>query len=285
MSTTPTGPETQAPDPYEAASTPRWILVVFVLAFALMGYLTYAGYTSRTKLEAELAKANEKTTLLAAQLDQTNARLADMKGQLDVTSQKLGLTQGELARARSQAQAIRKEQQTSSQLLSQQIGQVKQESEAKIGQVSTELGGAKTDIESTRKDLESTKTKLERTIGDLGVQSGLIARNHEELEELKRRGERNIFEFTLTKSKVPQRVGPIQAKLDKTDSKKFRYTMTVFADDKSIEKKDKTVNEPVQFYVKGARAPYEIVVFEVGKDRATGYLSTPKDVNAQAPSK
>jgi len=226
----------------------------------------------------------EAEPFLTAQMEQTNSRMADIKGQLDVTSQKLGLTQEELARARSMAQSIRKEQKTSSEQLTQQIGQVKSESEAKIGQVSTDLGGAKTDIESTKKDLESTKGRLERTVGDLGVQSGLIARNREEVEELKRRGERNIFEFTITKSKAPQRVGPIQAKLDKTDTKKYRYTMTVYADDKSIEKKDKTVNEPVQFYVKGARAPYEIVVFEVSKDKAVGYLSTPKELGAPKPT-
>jgi len=200
-----------------------------------------------------------------------------MKGQLDVTSQKLGLTQEELARARSLTQTIRKEQKTSDERLVAQIGQVKQESETKIGQVSTELGGAKTDIESTKKDLEATKSKLEHSVGDMGVMSGLIARNREDLEELKRRGERNIFEFDLRKSKTPQKVGPVQLKLQKVDTKRYKYTMVVYADDKTVEKKDKTVNEPVQFYVKGAHSPYEVVVFEVSKDRATGYLSTPKE--------
>jgi chromosome segregation ATPase len=203
-----------------------------------------------------------------------------MKGQLDVTSQKLGLTQEELARARSLTQTIRKEQKTSDERLVAQIGQVKQESETKIGQVSTELGGAKTDIESTKKDLEATKSKLEHSVGDMGVMSGLIARNREDLEELKRRGERNIFEFDLRKSKTPQKVGPIQLKLQKVDTKRYKYTMVVYADDKTIEKKDKTVNEPVQFYVKGAHGPYEVVVFEVSKDRTTGYLSTPKEAVA-----
>ncbi len=266
----------------EASPTPRWVTVVFVVIFALVGYLLYASYTTRTKLEGGLTKANEKANLLSAQVEQANSRLADVKGQLDVTSQKLGLTQAELARARSLAQTIRKQQKASDEKLATEIGQVKQESEAKIGQVSTELGGAKTDIETTKKDLEATKGKLERTIGDLGVQSGLIARNREELEELKRRGERNVFEFDLHRSKTSSRVGPVQLTLQKVDTKRFRYTMTVYADDKSIEKKDKTVNEPVQFYMKGTRTPYEVVVFEVSKDRAVGYLTTPKEA---APAK
>lgn len=280
MSTTPNVPEPAETQHDLGSPTPRWIFVVFVVLFVLVGYLLYAGHMARTKLEADLAKANDKTKVLAAQVDQTNTRMAELKGQMEVTAQKLGLTQAELARARSLAQTIRKEQKASDEKLTAQLGQVKQESEAKIGQVAGEVSGTKSDIEATRKDLEATKSKLERTIGDLGVQSGLIARNREELEELKRRGERNIFEFTVQKSKAPQRVGPVQLTLKKVDTKKFRYTMIVYADDKSIEKKDKTVAEPVQFYVKGARIPYEIVVFEVLKDRASGYLSTPKEGGA-----
>ena len=277
MSTSPNLPESDQSYHDTSASVPRWILVAFIAVFALVGYLLYANYSTRTKLEADLARTNERSRVLSAQVDQANARLAEMKGQLDVTSQKLGLTQEELARARSLTQTIRKEQKTSDERLVAQIGQVKQESETKIGQVSTELGGAKTDIESTKKDLEATKSKLEHSVGDMGVMSGLIARNREDLEELKRRGERNIFEFDLRKSKTPQKVGPIQLKLQKVDTKRYKYTMVVYADDKTIEKKDKTVNEPVQFYVKGAHSPYEVVVFEVSKDRATGYLSTPKE--------
>ena len=280
MSTSPNLPESDQSYHDTSASVPRWILVAFIAVFALVGYLLYANYSTRTKLEADLARTNERSKVLSAQVDQANARLAEMKGQLDVTSQKLGLTQEELARARSLTQTIRKEQKASDEKLVAQIGQVKQESESKIGQVSTELGGAKTDIESTKKDLEATKSKLEHSVGDMGVMSGLIARNREDLEELKRRGERNIFEFDLRKSKTPQKVGPVQLKLQKVDTKRYKYTMTVYADDKTIEKKDKTVNEPVQFYVKGAHGPYEVVVFEVSKDRTTGYLSTPKEAVA-----
>ncbi len=283
MSASPDAPESKESYSYEASAMPRWIIAAFVVLFLLVGYLLYASYTTRTKLEAALSKANDQAKLLSAQVDQANSRVADLKGQFEVTSQRLGLTQAELARARSLAQRIRKEQKASDERLAAQIGQVKQENEAKIGQVSTELGGAKSDIESTKKDLEATKGRLERTIGDLGVQSGLIARNREELEELKRRGERNIFEFNLRKSKNPTRVGPVQLTLNKVDTKKYRYTMTVYADDKSIPKRDKTVDEPVQFYVKGVRTPYEIVVFEVAKDRAVGYLSTPKESAAQPP--
>jgi hypothetical protein len=283
--TTPHADDYEAPPP---ASTPLWIPILIVLLFVGLGVVSYAGYTSRIRLENDLATSNAHADLISKELEQTNTRVAALRGQLDVTSQKLGLTQDELARARTLAQTIQKQQQASDAQLGEQIGQVKQESEQKIGEVSTDLTGAKTDIASTKKDLDDTKSKLTSTIGDLGVQSGLIARNREEVEALKRLNERNIFDFNLTKSKNPQRVGPIQITLRSTDPKRFRFTMTVIADDKAIEKKDRNVDEPMQFYVRGTHTPYEIVVFEVTKDRATGYLSTSKDTGpppaAAAPS-
>jgi len=201
---------------------------------------------------------------------------------MDVTSQKIGMTQAELADARSRAEAIRKQQTASDAKLSEKIAQAQKESEAQIGAVATDVTGAKKDIESTRTDLEATKSKLDRATGDMGVMSGLIAHNHDDLEELKRRGDRNYYEFTVQKAKTPQRVGPVQMSLNKTDPKKSKYTVTVLADDKAIEKKDKTAGEPVQFYVKGSArtSPYEVVVFDVGKNAITGYLSTPKDASS-----
>jgi membrane protein implicated in regulation of membrane protease activity len=281
MSSTPNSPS-EAPTA-EAAALPRWVTVLFVVAFALVACLLYATYDQRQSLRKTQDDANKKTQALAMELDKTNARFADLKGQLDVTSQKLGLTEDELARARSLAQTARKEQQQSDVQLRQQIGAVQADTTTKFGQVATELSGTKSDVAATRADLEATKNKLQSTIGDLGVQSGLIARNHDEVEELKRLNQRDIFEFSLAKTKGPQRVGPIQMVLRKIDTKRFRYTMNVVADDKSIEKKDKTVGEPVQFYVRGARAPYEIVVFDLTKDEAKGYLSTPKSATAAPP--
>jgi serine/threonine protein kinase len=162
------------------------------------------------------------------------------------------------------------------------IGEVPQETSSKVGEVSSESSGTKGDVEAAKKELETTKGRLQRTIGDLGVQSGLIARNHEEVEDLKRLGERNIYEFDLSRTNLPQRIGPIMVQLRKTDQKHYRYTINVIADDKSIEKKDKRVGEPVQFYVQGALVPYEIVVFTLTKNHASGYLSTAMDASPPA---
>lgn len=282
MSITPSVPEPQENEVHRSEGAPRWVIVLFILAFAALGYLVYAGNAARTKLETDLAQANSKEAILSAQIDQTNSRIADLKGQLEVTTQKLGFTQAELAQARALAQNIRQTQKESDDKLAAQIGQMQQDTETKLGQVNTDLTGAKTDISTTKTDLEATKAKLTSTIGDLGVQSGLIARNQEELDQLKRAGERNIYELHLTRSKTPTHVGPIQVTLTRTDPKRFKYTLMVVADDKTIEKRDKTADEPVQFYVKGATRPYEIVIFDVAKDKVNGYLSAPKDVGAAA---
>lgn len=288
MSLTPSTPTPEEPSEgihySETSPLPRWVPVLFVIAFLTAGYLLYANYAQRQTAARNQDLADKRIQALGAELDKTNARLADFKGQLDVTSQKLGLTEDELARARGLAQNIRKQQQQSDQQLRAAIGQVQQDTTSKFGQVNSDLSSTKSDLTAEKADLEATKGKLQSTIGDLGVQSGLIARNHDEVEELKRLGERDIFEFTLAKTKKPQHVGPIQLELRKIDQKHYKYTMNVVADDKTIEKRDKTVGEPVQFYVRGARAPYEIVVFDVNKKEVKGYLSTPKAASAPPPT-
>jgi hypothetical protein len=282
MSISPNVPSPEESYRYESTGTPRWIAALFVVLFVAVAALGYVGYSGMSRLEDSLAKEQDNNKVLTAQLEQANSRLADLKGHIEVTEQKMGMTVAELAEAKSRAEAIRKEQVASDQKLTAQLSQVKKESQDQIGAVATEVGGTKKDLEATKSDLEVTKGKLERITGDEGVMSGLIARNHDDLEELRRRGDRNYYEFSLTKSKHGEKVGPIQITLTKTDPKRSRYTMMVLVDDRDIEKKDKTAGEPVQFYVKGASrmSPYEIVVFDVSKNKVTGYLSTPKEGGA-----
>jgi cell division protein FtsB len=285
MSISPNVPSPQESYHYEGTTgTPRWIAIVFIVLFLALAGLGFAGYSVQSRLESTLNKAQDQNKLLSAQLDQANSRLADLKGHFDVTEQKMHMTQAELANARSRSEAFRKDQVAADQKLADQLNIATKESNEKINAVATEVGGAKKDIEATRTDLEATKGRLERANGDMGVMSGLIAHNRDDLEELKRRGDRNYYEFKIAKSKTAQKVGPVQVTLNKTDQKKSKYTVTVFVDDRSIEKKDKTAGEPVQFYVRGGSRmpPYEFVVFEVGKNQITGYLSTPKDSGAPA---
>ena len=146
-----------------------------------------------------------------------------------------------------------------------------------IAGVNTEVGNVKTEVASAKSDLERTIADLKRTNGDMGVMSGLIATNSKELSALRELGDRNYYDFNLTKTKTPQKVGDVLLWVKKTDMKRNRFTIEVVADDKRTEKKDRSVNEPVQFYVPSkARQPYEVVVNDVKKDRISGYLAVPK---------
>jgi hypothetical protein len=184
------------------------------------------------------------------------------------------------AHADQLARQIQAEEAKVQQQVSSEISEVKtaaNTANAKIADVSTDVGGVKTQVSATQAELQKTISMLKSTQGDLGVQSGLIATNASELQALKRLGERNYFEFKIGKSKERQRVGDITILLKKTDPKKNKYTIEVMADDKLTEKRDKNVNEPVQFYTSKARQPYEMVVNQVQKDQIVGYLATPKE--------
>ena len=150
-----------------------------------------------------------------------------------------------------------------------------------VAGVRTDVGGVKTDVASTKADLEATKARLQSTVGDLGVQSGLIATTRSDLEVLKHKGDRNYYEFTLLKGAKPQPVATISLQLKKADPKKGKFTVNVTSDDKTIEKKDRNVAEPIQFYSGRDHLLFELVVWTVDKNKATGYLSTPK--NAPVP--
>jgi chromosome segregation ATPase len=189
------------------------------------------------------------------------------------------------ARAEQLARQIEAEQAKVQQQVSSEISDVKQSATAansKIADVSTDVGNVKTQVSATQAELQKTIADLKSVTGDLGVQSGLVATNAKELAALKRLGERNYIDIKLGKTKKAQRFGDITLLLKNVDAKKNKYTVEVMADDKLTEKKDKSINEPVQFYTsKGGRLPYELVINQVQKNEIVGYLSTPKETVAR----
>jgi chromosome segregation ATPase len=264
-----------------STAVPRWVgLSVAVLGgVSLLGLGVGWSALNQSKAveqstQASLKQQNDALSQRLAKEDDQNQQL---QSDLKVVTDKLNVTQEDLQKARQQTKASVAAYNKKLTGLETNVN-TQLATKASADDVN-KLGG---DVTGVKNDLEDTKGKLERATGDMGVMSGLIARNHDDLEELKRKGDRNYFEFTLQKAKVPQRIGPVEISLNKADQKRSKYTVTVLADDKSIEKKDKTAGEPVQFYVKGTAryAPYELVVFDVGKNQVTGYLSTPKSAGA-----
>lgn len=215
---------------------------------------------------------------LKEELDSARAQARSLSNQSKVEAQ---------AHADQLAKQLESEQAKVQQQVSSEISDVRQQAttaNAKIADVSTDVGTVRSQVSQTQAQLDKTIADLKSTRGDLGVQSGLIATNAQELAALRRLGERNYFEFKLGKEaeKKPARVGDITVRLRKVDPKHNKYTVDLLVDDKTVEKKDKTVNEPVQFYAaKGGHIPYEMVVNAVGKDTIAGYLSTPKEQAAR----
>ncbi len=275
---------TSTPAHHSAApsDTVRTVLVVAVAVLAVYAIASsYFLYETRTQV-AELERAQQTSAKeIQHRLTQTDNNL---KASSEALAARLGMTEQDLQqRMASRSAELERQQRAAEKRLAEeqkktsgQLGEVS----GQVASVKTELGGAKSEIATTRSDLEATKQKLERAIGDLGVQSGLIARTRDDLDELRRRGDRNIYEFTLQKGAQPTPVGIISLQLKKADQKKGKFTMNVIADDRTIEKKDRTVAEPLQFYTGRDKNLFEVVVFRVDKNQVSGYLSTPKSVPA-----
>lgn len=249
-------------------------VIAGALLLAIGGLVwTYVLSTHLSRQETALAQANEQNAKLAANLRETDARLKVTTEQL---GQSLGLTQRQLeARAQdilTREQADSKRLESAQKATAQQVSQVS----SAVTDVKTDVGGVKTDVAKTQTDLATAVTQLQSMKGDMGMQSGLIARNHEELDLLKHKGDRNYYEFTLSKNDRKP-VSTVSLELKKSDPKKNRFTIDVYADDKKYEKKDRNVNEPLQFYTGKDPMLYEIVVNSISaKNQISGYISTPK---------
>lgn len=288
----PPGYQAPPPPPPPAPHDGGWkIPVLFGTVLALIGANIYL-YKQIDGLKQEVAKNQESVVNEIGQVKQSASastlaarrNIESLKDELETARRQASMAVGQAKvdatkHAEDLARKLDQQQRAAAESLKSDIKQVEaaaSTANSKIGEVSTEVSAVKTDVAATRGDLEKTKLELKSTIGDLGVQSGLIATNAKELAQLKALGERNYFEFNIRKSKEAQRVGDVLIQLSKADVKKNRYTMWVVADDKRVEKKDRSTNEPVQFYTSKARQPYEIVVNEVKKDQIVGYLATPK---------
>jgi F0F1-type ATP synthase membrane subunit b/b' len=265
-----------APRTYSGA----FLAAIAIALLAAIGSLIWC-FTLGSRLttaQAELADAKQQSTQLAAELRETDARL---RVATDELGKSVGLTQKELE---ERAQAIIQREQADSQRLENAQKQTAQQVNAVSNQVSnvqTDVGGVKTDLSKTQTDLATTISQLQSVRGDLSNTNSVIARNHDELVLLEHKGDRNYYEFSLDKGQKKP-VGTVSLELKKTDQKRSRFTLDIFADDKVYEKKDRNANEPLQFYSGKEPALFEIVVNNINsKNQVSGYLSAPK--NAPVP--
>lgn len=281
------------------SSVPPVAIVLLVLIAVLIGatlYLYLEVRSAKTEMAEKFQTYEEQIAALEGSVNRTSrevgTQVAEVKGivasaeqEISQTAQKveqrvLGRTQNlekELEQTKQQQQAALQE--VGGKLTA--LDAATTDTSTKVGTLSGEVDTVQTDLATAQEELRQTIADLKSVRGDLGVQSGLIATNGQELDVLKQLGKRNYFEFDLAKSRTPQKVGRIQLRLRDTNEKRGRFTLVVLADDKEIEKKNKTLLEPIQFYVIGSKIPYEIVVNKLEKNRIAGYLATPLEDGAR----
>jgi hypothetical protein len=270
----------QESNPTVVAGTPRWVgLAVAVLgALSLLGLgvgwsaINHANSVEQST-QAALKQQNDALGQRVAKAEDTNQQL---QSDLKVVTDKLKVTQSELLSARKQNKAAvvsytKKLDELGTNVNAQLATKASSDDVSK-------LGG---DVTGVRTDLEGTKNSIQMARSEMGT---LIARNHDEIDQLRRMGQRDYYEFTVTRKAGAQKVGSIQVELKDTNIKKNQYTINVLADDKNFEKKNRSVNEPIFFYTGGTRQAVELVINKVSKTTATGYLSVPKSATTTATS-
>ena len=272
----------------------RYLVGGLVILVVVLAYLIYGFYTlqeGQKALFAEMQQVDKKLQSDIADLQKKLAgqaqNLGDLKSDIGVIRQRVGVTQNELTNARSQVQILREQQDQAEAQVAQLNAALSQKAEAtqlqalqkdadqKFGAVTKDVGAVRTDVEETKKNLGDTQRQLVDVRDTLSSQ---IARNKAELDELRRKGERQYVEFSADKNKIVQ-VHDIRLQLRDTDVKKSKYNIMILVDDQRLEKKDRLANEPLQFLVGKDKVRYEIVVNTVAKNNVAGYLSVPKDRN------
>jgi hypothetical protein len=254
---------------------PRW----FGIATVVLGVVSLAalgvGWTASSRsaaiqqnLSTQTQQFKQNEDILSQRLAKAEDTNAQLQGELSVVTDKMKLTQGELTRARVQAKKIKEEDAKQlADLQTNMNGQLA--TKASVDDVN-KLG---TDVTGVKSDLDATKNSLNMTRGEFGT---LIAKNHDEVEELRRLGERDYYEFTINKKNEREKVGDLMVELRSVNPKKNLYTVAIYVDDARYEKRNRSANEPIYFFTHGSRAPVEFTVNQVGKNKISGYMSVPK---------
>jgi hypothetical protein len=262
-----------------SAGTPRWVgLAVAVLAgVSLLSVgLGWTAINHANGVEQSTQAALKQSDALGQRLAKAEETNQQLLSDVHVVTEKLNVTKSELVAARKQTKAVSVDY---NKKLTGLETSVKSELATKAS--NEDVNRLNGDVTGVKSDLDATKNSIQMARSEMGT---LIARNHDEIDQLRRIGQRDYFEFTVTRKGGAQKVGAVQVELRDTNTKKNQYTINVLADDKSFEKKNRSVNEPIFFYTGGSRAALELVINKVTKSTASGYLSIPKGAGTAAAS-
>ena len=260
------------------AEAPRWVALAVAIVAILSLIGLGVGWSAISHVngieQSTQASLKQTTDTLGQRLAKAEEQNQQLQSDLKVVTNKLNVTQSELIAARKQTKSATVAYEKKLSGLQSSVS-----SELATKASTDDVNRLNGDVTGVKGDLDATKNSIQMARSEMGT---LIARNHDEIDQLRRMGQRDYFEFSLTRKSGPQKVGGIQVQLKSTNVKKNRYTVNVLADDKSFEKKDRSVNEPIFFYTGGSRAALELVINKVTKTGATGYLSLPKSAGATA---
>jgi len=260
----------------------------FMVIFALMAALAIAEVitlgqlstlkntweSQRATMQKELSAAfNER---LAAFESSNTQELEALKQEIGNATKRTGVAGRELKKARAQVAKLEDEQHQQAEALRQEIAL--KADQQQLGVLTQDLSSTKTDLDNTRKDVASVRSDLGMARSEFGT---LIARNHDEIEQLRKLGERDYFEFALERNRA-NKVAGVGLVLKGTNVKRHRFNLNLVVDDMTVEKKGRGINEPIFFYVAGSKRPYELVVNKVESKQVRGYLSTPKGIAEMA---
>jgi len=267
----------------ETHSAPAWQLpAIIVLGLIAIGGLGF-GWSASTKLDStqQAVTAQLKTAEQSVQQDMSSLkdRIAqdekantDVKGDLKVVTDKLKITQGQLKKARQESAKLNDETAEKIRALDTSVkGELATKATTDdVKTVDNKVVGVKTDLDKTREDLSLARSEM----------GTLIARNHDEIDFLRRQGERDYIEFAIAGKNKPQKIGNVTVELKGINEKRNQFSVAMTVEDKRFDKKNRALNEPIFFYTSGTRLPEELVINKVGKDQISGYISIPK-ANAQ----
>jgi hypothetical protein len=262
------------------ASTPRWVGLAVILLGATSVLGVGVGWTALNQAksvgqsaESSLKQSNDALSQRLAKSEETNQQL---QSDLKVVTDKLNVTESDLVAARQQTKAavVAYDRKLTGLKTDVSTQLATKASNDDVSKLNGDVSGVKTGLDATNNNLQMARSEM----------GTLIARNHDEIDQLRRMGQRDYYEFTVTRKAAPQRVGSIEVELRDTNTKKNQFSINVLADDKDFEKKNRSVNEPIFFYTGGSRAALELVVNKVSKTTASGYLSVPKAASTASAS-
>jgi len=272
----------ETPETYthiESKSGSSWHLpAIAILALVALGGLFY-GWSNSQKVDAakqaiadqmKTAQQTEQQDLSAVKdrLAQVEKNNTDLQGDLKVVTDKLKITQGQLKKARTEAADANTE---TTQKLTALDTSVHNELATKA--TTDDVKTVDTKVSTVSDNLAKTNNDLNMARSELGT---LIAKNHDEIDYLRRLGERDYIEFTITGKNQPQKVGNLTVELKGVNEKRNRANVNVVLEDKKLEEKNRNINSPIILYPTGQRQAEELVINKIGKNTITGYLSVPK---------